>query len=149
MPDPLPTMSALDWALRPLKLYARFTGRARRSEFWWFALLVLAIYVVGTMLDTLFGLATITTYADPAEVGFGGRVGFTTSGDPITALAVLALFVPSLAVAVRRLHDVDRSGWWLLLGLIPIAGMIVLIVFYATDGTRGANRFGADPKRGG
>jgi uncharacterized membrane protein YhaH (DUF805 family) len=139
-------MSALDWAMLPIRRYARFTGRARRAEFWWFWLLVLVIYVVATMLDTAFGMGTITSYADPAELGIGYRAGTTTSGGPITALAMLALLIPSLAVAVRRLHDLDRSGWWLLLLCLPLIGTIVLIVFDATEGTRGENRFGPDPK---
>ncbi len=75
-----------------------------------------------------------------------GTASAQATGGPITALVGLGLFLPGLAVTVRRLHDTDRRGWWILLGLIPIIGIIVLIVFYCTAGTPGPNRFGPDPK---
>jgi uncharacterized membrane protein YhaH (DUF805 family) len=62
------------------------------------------------------------------------------------AVVALALFIPGLAVGVRRMHDQDKSGWWLLIAFIPIIGWIVLLVFYLTDGTRGTNQYGPDPK---
>ncbi|MBC6436559.1 MAG: DUF805 domain-containing protein [Rhodobacteraceae bacterium] len=110
-----------------LRKYATFQGRARRAEYWWFQLfLVLACFAVGFLDGLLFGV--------PTE-GVGVLV----------SLFLLATFLPTLAVAVRRLHDTDRSGWWLLLGLIPLIGQILLIIWYATKGTRGKNRFGPDP----
>ena len=75
-----------------------------------------------------------------------GVASFSAQGGPISALVSLGLFLPGLAVAVRRLHDVDRSGWWLLLAFVPLIGIIVLIVWWCTEGTRGPNRFGPDPK---
>ncbi|MDT7577550.1 MAG: hypothetical protein QOH17_3883, partial [Pseudonocardiales bacterium] len=75
-----------------------------------------------------------------------GGVAFSASLGLLGGLYSLAVLLPSLAVGVRRLHDTDRSGWWLLIGLIPIIGGIVLLVFFVLEGTRGPNRFGADPK---
>jgi len=66
-------------------------------------------------------------------------------GEPLATLFYLATLIPALAVSVRRLHDTDSSGWWLLLGLIPLIGMIVLIVWWCLEGSKGYNRFGADP----
>ncbi|MGI8667754.1 MAG: DUF805 domain-containing protein [Jatrophihabitans sp.] len=104
--------------------YATFSGRARRSEFWWFALFAIIVDVVVGIIDSAVGNSIL-----------GLLVG-------------LALVVPSLAVAVRRLHDTGRSGWWLLIGLIPIVGAIVLIVFYCQDSQAGANAHGNSPKEG-
>ena len=122
----------MEWATLPLKRYAEFTGRSRRKEYWMFTLLAIGIYIVASILDRIAGMNGM----------IAGRYG------PITALVALGLLVPSLAVSIRRLHDSDRSGWWLLLGLVPMVGGIIVLVLMALDGTRGANRFGADPKAG-
>ena len=108
------------WKLVVLERYAKFDGRAARPEFWWFAL---ANFIIEVVLQIL----------SRATVLFG-----------IVLLAyVLAVLVPSIAVGIRRLHDTDKSGWFLLLGLIPLIGAIILIVFFATEGTRGPNQYGA------
>ena len=93
---------------------------------------------------TLFNVVAsiITTIVDRV---FGWDDWFAYAG-PITTLYYLAVFLPSLAVAVRRLHDTNRSGWWILLGLVPLVGFIVLIVFYAQAGNVGTNKYGPDPK---
>lgn len=121
-----------------LKKYADLTGRARRAEYWWFylatGLVILAVYVVGLVLA---GIAS--TVSDTA----GGVMGILFL--VVYVAAALGLIVPTLAVGVRRLHDTDRSGWWFLIGLVPFGG-IVLIVFWAMEGTAGPNRFGASPK---
>jgi len=122
----------MEWATLPFKRYAEFTGRSRRKEYWMFTLLAIGIYIVASILDRIAGMNGI----------IAGRYG------PITALVALGLLVPSLAVSIRRLHDSDRSGWWLLLGLVPMVGEIIVLVFMVLKGTRGANRFGADPKAG-
>lgn len=119
----------MEWAVLPLKKYADFTGRARRKEFWMYVLLNIGIVIVTSILDSLAGMSGAV----------GGVYG------PITALAALALIIPSIAVSIRRLHDTDRSGWWILIGLVPFVGGLVLLVFYILEGTRGANRFGPDP----
>ena len=104
-----------------LTQYATFTGRARRAEYWWFALFSVVVVMVAAIID--------------AAIGF-----------PLLQLVVsLGLVIPSLAVGVRRLHDTDRSGWWLLLGLVPFGG-IVLLVFYCLEGQPAPNRYGPDPK---
>jgi len=120
----------MKWFLDALRSkYATFTGRARRKEYWYYLLFYLLSIFVLTFLDVVIG-----TYSEEAEVGLLG------------GLFVLATIVPSIAVAVRRLHDTDRSGWWVLLNLIPIIGGIVLLVFTLLDSQPGANRFGPNPK---
>jgi len=108
----------------PLKKYAQFSGRSRRKEYWLYTL----FYVVITFL---------TFYVD-AVMGEGEGV--------LSLLLWLLLLVPGVAVIVRRLHDIDRSGWWSLILVIPLIGPIVILVFMCLDGTSGNNRFGPDPK---
>lgn len=116
--------------------YATFSGRAPRSEFWWWALFTfVANIVLGGIDMALFGTAT-----------FGpGSFEMHTNFSPLAGIFSLVVLLPSLAVAVRRLHDTDHSGWWWWLILIPLVGIIVLIVWWASEGTRGSNRYGADP----
>ena len=123
----------MELMFQPLRKYADFNGRARRSEFWLFALF---IWVVEFVLMMLNGGMTMNAGGTP---NFG--IGFI-----LLCVFGLAMFIPSLAVAFRRLHDTNRSAWWLLIGLIPFIGALVLIVFYLLDGTPGPNRFGPDPK---
>lgn len=119
-----------------LSKYATFSGRAQRSEFWWFILFVWLVSIALSIVDsTLFGTTVVT------EGGFSA----STNTPIFSGIFSLAMLLPNLAVGARRLHDTNRSGWWLLIGLIPLIGFIVLIVFFATTGTRGANRFGPDP----
>ncbi len=119
----------MNWFLTALKKYAVFRGRAQRSEYWFFVLFYTLIAIVLAIVDGVTG-----TYSRSAGVGLLGGI-FT-----------LAMLVPSLAVSVRRLHDTDRSGWWLLIGLVPVIGVIVLIIFFVLDSQPGANRFGPYPK---
>jgi len=121
----------MEWATLPLKKYADFTGRARRKEYWMFVLLYIGLAIAATVIDIMLGMNQMVA----------GLYG------PFTLLLVLGLLVPSLAVGARRLHDTDRSGWWLLLGFVPFAG-IILLVFFVIEGTRGPNKFGPDPKAG-
>lgn len=129
----------MDWMILPLKRYADFEGRSRRTEFWMFALLTTLIYAIGLTVMVV-------------TVGFGNM---PAGGSPpaefwvfFTALMVFALgtVIPNLAVQVRRFHDQDKSGWFVLLGFIPYVGGIILLVFMCIEGTRGPNRFGPDPK---
>lgn len=116
--------------------YVTFSGRASRSEFWWWILFTwIASIVLGVVDSLLFG--TTVTYAG----------GFESSTDTpyLSGLFSLAVFLPTISVAVRRLHDRDKSGWWWWLWVIPLVGWIILIVWFATEGTRGTNRFGPDP----
>ncbi|WP_046503773.1 DUF805 domain-containing protein [Streptomyces odonnellii] len=114
----------MNWYLGVLKNYAGFSGRARRTEFWMFVLFNLIVEIVLTVIDSAIGLSSI-----------------------LVGLYALAVLIPGLAVSVRRLHDTDKSGWFLLLGLIPLVGGIILIVFSATAGTVGQNKYGHDPKQ--
>ena len=114
-----------------LSKYVDFSGRARRSEYWYFALFSFLVSFVSTILDLVLG----TDYEGAA------------SGGLVNTVASLVLFLPSLAVGVRRLHDTDRSGWWILIGLIPIIGWILLIVWFCTD-SKPDNQYGPNPKTG-
>ncbi len=130
-------MSFVDAIKSVFSQYATFSGRARRSEFWYWVLFNL---LVGAVLGAFAG----------ATGGFeiDGTTGMPSYGATgvISNLVSLALLIPSIAVTVRRLHDTDRSGFWWFIGLVPFVGWIVLLVFCALEGTRGQNRFGADPK---
>jgi uncharacterized membrane protein YhaH (DUF805 family) len=112
----------MNWYLKVLRQYADFTGRARRMEYWMFVLVNTIIWVAILILDSVL------------RTSLPGLLYW------------LAILLPSLAVGVRRLHDTGRSGWWLLIGIIPLIGTIVLIVFFATDGERAPNVYGPDPK---
>jgi uncharacterized membrane protein YhaH (DUF805 family) len=120
----------LEWATLPLKRYADFSGRSRRKEYWFF---VLGVFIVAILLSIIEG-----------AVGLSGMIGGAYG--PLTALFFLAIIVPGIAVQVRRFHDQDKSGWWVLIGLIPLLGGIIVLVFMLLEGTKGPNRFGPDPK---
>jgi len=119
----------MNWYIQVLKKYADFNGRARRKEYWFFSLFNILISISLGIIDNVFGTCS-------AEMHTGLFEGIYS----------LAVMIPGLAVTVRRLHDTDRSGWWLLLVLIPLIGWAVLLVFMILDGTPGDNRFGPDPK---
>jgi uncharacterized membrane protein YhaH (DUF805 family) len=133
-------MSAIDWAVRPFRHYADFSGRSPRAEFWWFTLLILIGYcAVVVALLAVFGIgADLENDTSPIALAF------------IVLLVImgLALFLPSLSVQVRRLHDQDMSGWWILLFFIPYLGALIALVFMLIPGTKGTNRFGEDPYGG-
>ncbi|MDO8149809.1 DUF805 domain-containing protein [Isoptericola sp. b408] len=120
-----------------LSKYATFSGRARRSEFWWWALFTVLLSIVVNSVV----LATGGISVDPQTMlpVYGPTYG-------LSIILSLAVLLPSLAVTVRRLHDTDRSGLWWFIGLVPFVGWIVLLVFTVQVGTPGANRFGPDPK---
>ena len=113
----------MDWYLKVLKKYAEFSGRARRTEYWMFVLFNLIAYAILGVVERILDVQ-----------------GY------LSAIYGLAVLIPSLAVSVRRLHDTDRSGWWLLLGLIPFIGAIVLIVFAVQEGQATPNQYGPNPK---
>jgi len=127
----------MQWYLKVLKQYADFNGRARRTEFWMFTLFSVIASIVLALVDTLIGTATF--------VGSGSA--FVYSPGLLGGLYALAVLIPSLAVTVRRLHDQDKSGWFILLGLIPFVGGIIVLVFMCLEGTQGPNRYGPDPKQ--
>jgi uncharacterized membrane protein YhaH (DUF805 family) len=120
----------MQWYLKVLRQYVDFNGRARRTEYWMFALFTIIISIVLGLLDLMLGL----TFVEGTTSGWLGLI------------YGLATLLPSLGVGVRRLHDTGRSGWWLLIGLVPLVGAIVLIVFLAQPGNPGSNAYGPDPK---
>ncbi|HEX3100771.1 MAG TPA: DUF805 domain-containing protein [Pyrinomonadaceae bacterium] len=118
----------MNWYLEVLKKYAVFSGRASRKEYWMFVLFNVIFAVVAAILDNVLGLAM-------KDVGYG----------PLYSLYALATFIPGLAVGVRRLHDIGKSGWYFLLAFIPCVGGIIVLVFMATAGDPGENEYGPDP----
>ena len=116
----------MQWYIAALKKYAVFSGRARRKEYWMFVLFNVLISIGFTMLDGMLGT-------------------LTESGGMLSNLYSLAILVPGIAVSVRRLHDTGRSGWFLLLGLIPCIGALVLLFFMIED-SNGSNQYGDPPK---
>ncbi len=121
-----------------LQQYVGFSGRARRAEYWWWTLAVLLAMVVTNFLDVLFFAQNVTI-----QTGVGS-VSAEHDG-PLSAILSLAVFLPGLAVSVRRLHDVDKSGWWFLIILVPIFGFFYLLYLFIQQGTDGPNQFGTDP----
>ena len=113
----------IDWFVKCLKNYANFTGRARRKEFWFFTLVQFIILIIAQIIDSVIGTEFV-----------------------LYALIVLALFIPSLAVSVRRLHDLSKSGWWYLIALIPLIGAIILIIWFATETKAEVNQWGQPAK---
>jgi len=112
----------MNWYIEVLKKYAVFSGRASRTEYWMFFLFNIIIAILLGVIEGLIG--------SPGVVGL---------------LYGLAVLIPSIAVGVRRLHDTDRTGWWLLIGLVPLIGLIVLIVFLVQASTEGDNQYGSIP----
>ncbi len=130
----------MHWYVAVLARYADFTGRARRTEYWMFTLFSVLVSIALAAVDALlFGTGSFST------LGGGVSASFTSVGILSTVYAV-AVLLPTLGVTARRLHDTDRSGWWILLSLVPIIGGIVLLVFLALEGTRGPNSHGPDPR---
>lgn len=119
----------MNYFLAVLKKYAVFSGRARRSEYWYFVLFNIIFLIVAMGLDNLLG-----TTINPMPYG------------AFYIIFGIAMFIPSLAVGVRRLHDIGKSGWFYFISLIPIVGGIWLLVLFFTAGNVGDNEYGADPK---
>ena len=112
----------MNWYLDVLKQYAVFQGRARRSEYWFFMLFNFLAVVVLSVIDALIGMPIFAT------------------------IYILGTLLPSLAVAVRRFHDTGRSGWWILISLVPIVGSIIYLIFMCIEGVAQTNAYGPNPK---
>ncbi len=119
----------MSWYIEAFKKYAVFSGRSRRREYWYFVLFNVIVAIVLSIIDMVLG-----TFSSSSNIGL------------LSGIYSVAVIIPTLAVAIRRLHDTDRSGWWILISLIPLIGSIVLLVFYVMDSTPGQNRFGPNPK---
>jgi uncharacterized membrane protein YhaH (DUF805 family) len=113
----------MEWYLKVLKNYVGFQGRARRKEYWMFFLFNIIICLVLSLLQLILHIHPL-----------------------LTELYSLAILLPSLAVSVRRLHDTGKSGWWILIGIIPIIGCIILLIFYCSNGDENNNKYGPNPK---
>lgn len=120
-------MGFMDAVRTCLSKFIDINGRARRSEYWWFFLFNVLVQIVATVFDSALGMG------GPQSVGL------------LAPLASLALLLPAITASVRRLHDRDMSGWWMLIVFFPILGFIALIVIFVMKGTEGENRFGPDP----
>jgi uncharacterized membrane protein YhaH (DUF805 family) len=118
-PQPMSNPLVGYWKRVVLERYAQFQGRSGRAEFWWY---FLAALIIGIVFNILIAVSNVFFV--------------------LYVIYGLAVLIPGLAVGVRRLHDTDKTGWWLLIAFIPLVGLIVLIVFWATDGTPGPNRYG-------
>jgi uncharacterized membrane protein YhaH (DUF805 family) len=166
----------MHWMLMPLKRYAEFSGRSRRMEYWMFQLFMFLVYMAMVVLMIVLGGGAIMSGGDPTALAAAGGAALIVG--LLYLLFALAMFIPALAVSVRRLHDTDRSGWWILaplsgyvimfigaamaaaspdnpgiggvlamVGMVAVIGLaIMLLVFMFLEGTRGPNRYGADPK---
>ncbi len=119
----------MKWYFKVLKQYADFSGRARRKEYWMFVLFNMVFSFAAMILDHILGIVIETAGYDPFYI-----------------LYSLAVFIPSLAVGVRRLHDIGKSGWMWLIVFIPIVGAIWLIALMTFDSKPGANKWGDNPK---
>lgn len=113
----------MEWYLKVLQNYVGFHGRARRKEYWMFVLVSVIVSIILSILESMLGMQSV-----------------------LTGIYSLAVLLPSLAVGVRRLHDTGRSGWWLLLSLIPLIGSIILIVFMCQDSQQNGNQYGPNPR---
>ena len=121
------------WYIHALKNYFNFSGRARRKEFWMFTLFYTIFVLVVAFLDSMLGSARSMEEA----LDLKGFFSF---------IYALAMLVPSISVAVRRLHDTNRSGWWILISLVPVVGIFMLLFFMVLNSDEGFNRFGSSPK---
>lgn len=119
----------MSWFIEAVKKYAVFSGRARRREYWYFVLFA-------TLFDLAFVLVDMVVGTWYPSLGLG----------LLSSIYLLAILLPSIAATVRRLHDVDRSGWWYLIQLIPVIGFLVILYFVVQDGTPEDNRYGPNPK---
>ena len=156
-------MTPIEWAKRPIEKYAEFSGRASRSEYWWFFLAIVVAYIVVSIVENIVGLNQMM-----------GPYGI------LSLLLLLGTLVPSIAVGVRRLHDTNRSGWWILIALVPyglmalagvmalagagalgllammgligivaMVGAVVLLIFMVLPGTPRDNNYGPPPSADG
>ena len=125
---PIATTTPIDWALRPLRNVTDFRSRSPRSEYWWFIALWSVLFGIAQSIDYFTGMSR-----RPPEPGWA------------TWALIAVLIVPVVAVSVRRLHDVGRSGWYLLWYLVPLVGWIIVSLDLIAGGSYGHNRFGPDP----
>ncbi|MES2850428.1 MAG: DUF805 domain-containing protein [Bacteroidota bacterium] len=133
MEKPESSYNMIDWWKKVIfQNYANFSGRARRSEYWYFILFNVILFV------PLYIIAIIGTVNE--------STGLSIFGFSLLGIGVIGIIIPSLAVVVRRLHDLNKSGWYYFIRLIPLVGPIILLVWLCTEGDRHRNNYGEDPK---
>ncbi|MFK3867316.1 DUF805 domain-containing protein [Psychrobacter faecalis] len=115
----------MDWFKKGLRNYTNFSGRARRKEYWYFVLVQMGLVIIAMILDAII---------------FNSETGL------FYIVVALGLFLPGLAVTIRRLHDTSRSGWWFLISILPLIGSIILLVFLASDTKFETNQWGPPAK---
>ena len=129
----------MEWYLKVMRdNYTNFSGRARRKEYWMFTLVYVIILIACTVLDNVLGTVFMIDGGPLGEISMGYGWVYTICG--------LVHFVPGLALVVRRLHDLGKSGWFYLIILFPIIGALVLLVFFCIEGQKEDNKWGPDPK---
>jgi len=132
--------------------YAQFDGRASRSEFWYFVLFNLVVSIIFAILDSVLGTSysyEVTTNTMATATTEAASVSVTQTIGYLQSFYGLAVMIPSIAVSIRRLHDLGKSGWWILLGIIPLInfiGIFVLLYFYVQDSQPEENEYGPNPK---
>ncbi|MDB5932146.1 MAG: hypothetical protein JWR60_3853 [Polaromonas sp.] len=112
----------MNWYLKVMRNYVNVEGRARRTEYWMFMLVYIGMLIVASVLDAILGT------------------------EMLGALVVLVHLIPSITVGVRRLHDINRNGWWLLISLVPLIGLIIALYWAVKEGDTGSNQYGGNPK---
>lgn len=127
-------MNFIDAVKSAYSNFANFSGRAQRSAYWWFTLFNFIVFIVLALAE---GGGSFNSG--------DGSVQFVVVGGLFSGIWSLVNFIPGLSLSVRRMHDLDKSGWWLLILLVPLIGAIVVLVWFCARGTIGANRFGSDP----
>ena len=130
----------MEYMLMPLVRYFDFSGRSRRKEYWMFALLNL---IIMTIFVTI--LLTLGYSLDPYAATGGAAMWLVMA---VLGIYSLLILIPSIAVQVRRFHDQDKSGWFVLINFVPYIGALIVLVFMLLEGTRGPNKYGPDPKAG-
>ena len=129
----------MEWYLKVMRdNYTNFSGRARRKEYWMFTLVYVIISTGCTVLDNVLGTVFMMDAGPLGEISMGYGWAYTICG--------LIHFIPGLALAVRRLHDVGKSGWFYLIFLIPFIGAVWLLVLFCLEGKKEDNKYGSNPK---
>ena len=122
----------MNWYLKVLRQATDFNGRARRQEYWIFFLFNILFSIAAAILDNILGLAF-------PQTGYG----------PVYVIYALTMLVPGIAVFIRRMHDLGKSGWWFFIAFVPLIGGIWLLILVCTEGNKGPNEYGEDPKEEG
>jgi uncharacterized membrane protein YhaH (DUF805 family) len=130
--------SMIDWVLEVFSKYATFDGRARRKEYWYW-------YLFNFIVSIFISVVSLVINGTETDNGIGW---FGLFINIVVIIYSLGVFIPNLAVTVRRLHDTNRSGWWYFISMVPFIGGIILFIYLIEDSTPGDNQYGPNPKDG-